>query len=313
MVEIREIDAFLAVADEGGFTRAGRRLHLVQSAVSAAVARLESDLGVALFERLPRSVELTAEGRRFLPYAQSAMTTLRKGRDAVSSVAPGVAGNVIVGYVPSTELVDVPALVARFVQLHPQVNLSLKSAARGSQDLVEQLRAGHIDVAFATVRRDEVADLRITTIGSTALSFVCPRESSWASADRVRLSDLAHETFIDFPPGYGIRDEVDRVFTDAATTRNTSIEATHVHMIADMVASGLGFAFIPSNAIAGRTDLVARKVTGASPSLAITLATRRDETRSSVTELGRLAASTAGRKILMRRLARSGRADHDDS
>jgi DNA-binding transcriptional LysR family regulator len=299
VVEIREIDAFLAVAREGSFTRAGKHLHLVQSAVSAAVARLEADLGVTLFERLPRSVVLTADGRRFLPHAQSAMTSLRAGRDAVLAEAGNAAGSIVVGYVPSTEFLHVPALLAEFVRLNPQVHLGVKTAAHGSKDLVELLRSGHVDAAFASVHRDDVTDLRVVKLGTNQLSFICPATSPWAVADRVELRQLAHETFIDFPPGYGIRAEVDRAFARAGITRSTSIEATHVHMIADMVASGLGVAFLPAAGIAGRDELVSRTVTGTSLTLPITVATRREGSKASVAELCRLASSPQGRELLL--------------
>ena len=78
-MDVRALETFLAVADEGGFTRAAARLHLVQSSVSASVKTLERELGFRLFERDGRSVRLTPEGRSFVPAA----------RDAVAAVGDG--------------------------------------------------------------------------------------------------------------------------------------------------------------------------------------------------------------------------------
>src|ERR1700761_1197938 len=96
-MELRQLTAFVAVAEDGSFTRASDRLHVVQSAVSANVRNLERELGARLFDRSTHRVALTEEGHALLPEARAALQATTAARDAVDAVRGGVRGTVLLG------------------------------------------------------------------------------------------------------------------------------------------------------------------------------------------------------------------------
>ena len=128
----RQLEVFLAVARAGSFTRASAELHLVQSAVSATVASLESDLGERLFDRTTRRVRLTAAGQALLPRATAILDAFQAARDAVDAVRGGLSGSVRIGYMTNVTLFDIPRLLGRFNADHPAVTMHLSPSATGT-------------------------------------------------------------------------------------------------------------------------------------------------------------------------------------
>src|SRR5262245_12369874 len=147
-MELRHLAAFVAVAEEGGFTRAGERLHLVQSAVSAAVRNLERELGVTLFERTTHNVELTGTGRLLLAEARRTLSAAEAMRGVVDQLHGGLRGTVRLG-VPQSQRppwFSVPRLLAAFREDHPEVTVELRCGASGAH--TRDLREGRLDLAF---------------------------------------------------------------------------------------------------------------------------------------------------------------------
>src|SRR5262245_23433504 len=128
-MDIDEIRTFLAIAETGGFSRAGDRLHRSQPAISRRVALLERDLGAPLFERLRGRARLTGAGRAFLPHAEAAIAALKDGSEAVRDLGAGASGTVslaLVGTLADTHIVDV---VRRFARRRKKVRLELRTAS----------------------------------------------------------------------------------------------------------------------------------------------------------------------------------------
>src|SRR5271165_2552150 len=113
-VELRHLEYFVAVAEELSFTRASRRLHVVQSGVSSSIQGLERELGVALFDRDRHRVTLTEAGQALLPEARATLAAAQAAADAVAEATAGLRGTLFVGTMISTGSVDVPALLGRF-------------------------------------------------------------------------------------------------------------------------------------------------------------------------------------------------------
>src|SRR3954454_2945498 len=147
-VELRHLATFVAVAEEGTFTRASDRLHVVQSAVSAGVRTLERELGTPLFARSTHRVELTDAGAALLPEARATLAAARSAREAVEQVRGGLRGRVTLGIMQADALsaVDVVELLARFRADHPQVELHVRQAH--SAGMAERVRDGGLDFAF---------------------------------------------------------------------------------------------------------------------------------------------------------------------
>src|SRR3954468_2339988 len=126
-MELRQLEYFVTVVEEAGFTRAAARLHVAQPGVSAQIRRLERELGEDLLDRSGRTVRLTEVGAAVLPYARAALSAVSGARAAVAELTGLVRGHVTVGMVTSmsTHAIDLPGLLAEFHRHHPEVGITL--------------------------------------------------------------------------------------------------------------------------------------------------------------------------------------------
>jgi DNA-binding transcriptional LysR family regulator len=144
-MELHQLRYLVAVAEEGGFTRAAAREHVAQPGISAQVARLERELGHVLFDRSARGVRLTPAGEAVLPHARAALAAVTAVRDTADELAGLLRGRVAVGVVRGGGVVDLPALLGAFHRSHPGVAIRLVEAATDA--LVDGLRSGDLDLA----------------------------------------------------------------------------------------------------------------------------------------------------------------------
>src|SRR3954449_8221138 len=133
-MELRHLATFVAVAEEGSFTRAAGRLHVVQSAVSSGVRALERELGVTLFDRTTHRVQLSEAGRALLPEARRTLAAAAAARDAVDQLRGGLRGTVVLGTMQAQGMhaIDVPGLLARFRARFPDVTVEVRHAGGSS-------------------------------------------------------------------------------------------------------------------------------------------------------------------------------------
>jgi DNA-binding transcriptional LysR family regulator len=258
------MEYFVAVAEERNFTRAAARLHIVQSAVSSAIKSLERELGTPLLERTSRRVLLTDAGAALLPKARAALDAVRDARDAVDEVRGGLRGTVRIGTMTSVSLVDIPALLSRYHRRYPQVDLQLTaSPSSGSQTIAETVAEGGFDLAFVSLPDRAPAGIVLRELAADDLALVVASDHRLAGRRRVPITELADETFVEFPAGYGNRVVADRAFAAAGLTRRITVEITNIAEGANYVRHGLGIALLPGFIIPRRRDLARLTVTGA--------------------------------------------------
>jgi DNA-binding transcriptional LysR family regulator len=245
---------FVVVAEELSFTRASRRLHLVQSGVSSAIQGLERDLGAALFERDRHRVALTDAGMALLPEARATLAAAQAARDVVGEARAGLRGTVTVGTMESTGALDLAGRLGRFHATHPAVQVRLRQAAAGSAGLAREVLSGALDLAVLSLP-GPATGLTSSPVTEEPLLVVCPPGHPLASRRPVTLERLAEEPFIDFPPGWGNRAVVDRAFAAAGHDRQVPFEVVSFGAAADLVRNGLGIAFLPTPEAARRSDL----------------------------------------------------------
>ena len=250
-MELRQLEHFLAVAEECHFTRAAHRLHMAQSGLSASIRALEVELGEPLFLRTTRQVELTQAGRALLPEARRALSSVSAAKDAVAAVQGLLRGTLSVGSLQCLHVVHLPAVLARFHELHPGVEIRMRQS--GNAELVEEVRAGRLDLAFVTRQHRMADDLRVSTLSSEPLVLACAPDSPFATRDSVELAELAGRPFVDFNADWGTRDEVDRTLAAAGVERHVAVEVNDVHSLLDFVTFGLGVALVPQS-FAVKTD-----------------------------------------------------------
>jgi DNA-binding transcriptional LysR family regulator len=243
-MDIRQLQTFATVAAELSFTRAAAELHTVQSAVSATIRSLESDLGVPLFDRSLRQVRLTSAGEALLPEARKVLDAVRAARDAVDATAGEVTGSVAVGYMTSVTLVDIPVLLHDFAERHGRVAITLKAAEKGTAGLIDMLRTGELDVALVSVYQS-VPDLNIVPVARSPIHLTVPADHPLVGQGPVSLDRLGGERFIDFPDGYGVRQLTDAAFRAAGIRRPVALETMDIATMGTLVDNGLGIAFLP--------------------------------------------------------------------
>ena len=261
-MELRHLEYFVAVAEELSFTRASRRLHVVQSGVSSAIQALERELGTGLFDRDRHRVELTDAGQALLPEARATLAAAQAARDAVGAARGGLRGTVTVGTMLSTGTLDLPAMLGRFHAIHPDVAVRLRLAAAGSAGLARQVLAGSLDLALAALPGQPPAGLSVQPLSEEPLLLACDRAHPLAGGPAATLRRLADEPFIDFPPGWGNRAVVDRAFAAAGLDRQVPFEAADFAAAAGLVQAGLGIAFLPASVAAVLPGLAAIEVSG---------------------------------------------------
>ncbi|TFD82726.1 LysR family transcriptional regulator [Cryobacterium fucosi] len=244
-MDLRQLEFFSAVAAELNFTRAADRLTIAQSAVSAGVRSLESELGVELFDRSRRQIRLTSTGDLLLPKVREALDAVNEVRDVAQQTTHAITGSIVIGLMTSVTLVDVPGLLGLFRTGHPGVGVRLRAARRGSAGLVDDLASGELDLAFLALSGPVPASLIARPIASSPMVLVVPDGHRLAAARTVELARLAPEEFIDLPPGYASRGIVDDAFTVAGVERRVMIEVSDIGTAAEYVANGLGVALLP--------------------------------------------------------------------
>ncbi|MCU1676455.1 MAG: putative LysR-family transcriptional regulator [Frankiales bacterium] len=273
-MELRQLAHFVAVAEEGSFTKAAARLHIVQSGVSSSIKLLEQELGAQLLDRTSKRVELTDAGLAFLPRARATLDAAQHALDVVQQVQSGLRGTLRIGTMISVPLLDMPALLGDFHRRHPDVDLRLTgSPSTGSRGLVEAVAAGSLHLAFVALPGQVPAGVHLRKLAVAQMDLVGPADHRLASRPTVTLHDLEGEHFVDFPAGYGNRTVADTAFAAAGINRHVVIEITDIATGAAFVAEGLGIALLPRFIIPARADVRTLRISGADLSWPLSVAT----------------------------------------
>jgi DNA-binding transcriptional LysR family regulator len=251
-MELRHLEHFVAVAEERSFTRASRRVHLVQSALSVSIRALERELGTRLFDRTTHQVELTDTGLAFLPEARRTLAAAERARDAVAAVKGVIRGTLRIGLMQSLTVVDVASLLARFHLLHPGVEIRPRPALGGSAALADEVRRGQLDVAFLSLPGDPLPGLSATLLATEPLLLACAPGQLPDAPMELELVALDGATFVDFPLGWGSRTAVDLAFAAAGIERTVPVEVADVTTFVELVRAGLGLGFLPRSLLEGR-------------------------------------------------------------
>ncbi|MET0701084.1 MAG: LysR family transcriptional regulator [Mycobacterium sp.] len=252
-MELRQLEYFVAVAEEANFTRAAERIHVAQPAVSAQIARLERELGQQLLDRTRRHVRLTAAGEAVLPFARAALQAVSDARRSVDELTQLVRGTVTLGTVTSHN-VDTPGLLADFHADHPDVEITL--TADTSDALIDGVRSGRLDAAVVSIGSAEhPAGLDIEVVTDEAIDAAVCRDDPWATRSTVGLAELASRPLIALPVGAGIRHQLDTACAAAGVAPRIAFEATTPLALADLAERGLGVAIVPSSVSRSRPGL----------------------------------------------------------
>lgn len=244
----RRLHYFLVVAEELHFTRAAQRLHVAQPALTNQIKRMEEELGVALFERVGRRVELTVTGGLLVGEAQRILSQLERTQSLIQQAGRGEVGQLRLGFTPSAVTGVLSSILARFREGYPAVELFLHEMR--ADELVDQLESNWLDVSFLYLPFDDER-FRCMSVGRDPLVIALPHTHRLAAAPRVGIKDLAREPFIlparhrRMPGLYGRVMELCRQagFVPEAIQKDVWLMQT----IVSLVGSGLGVALVPDS------------------------------------------------------------------
>jgi DNA-binding transcriptional LysR family regulator len=243
-MELRHLRSFLAVAEELHFSRAARRLHMAQSPLSQQIQRLERELGVPLFRRNRRKVELTDAGLAMLDHARRAIDHAERATRIARAVGAGRAGRLDVGFLATAALALLPAVLPPFRKAAPDADLRLTEA--GSQDLLQALHRGEVDVVF-TRPPSPTAELSTEVVWREPVIAALPAGHPLCAEPDVRLADMHREDFVTFPRWSApeFYDQLMAACRDAGFTPRVVQEALAMPTVVGLVAAGLGVALVP--------------------------------------------------------------------
>ncbi len=278
---------FIAVAETLHFGRAAAQLHIAQPPLSQQIRRLESELGVRLFHRTNRRVELTDAGHALLDEARRTLVQADRVAAVAMKAGRGEVGRFVIGYMASAELSVFPRVLPLFRKRYPDVELVLQILPPREQ--FEQLRAGRLHVGFVRLPARE-RNLVVVPIFSEPLVAVLPKRHSLGRQRSISLQALRDERFVLFPrqhaPGY--YDSLVDICRRAAFDPKPVQESEKLHTILSLVAMGRGVSLMPRCVTAvGRKGVVCRPLRPSIPNTELGLvhnpATRSQLVRSFIT------------------------------
>lgn len=253
-MELQQLRYVLAVAETKNFTRAAQQCFVVQSALSHQIANLEHELGVQLFARTSRRVQLTAAGEAFLPAAEQSLAAANRAGVDAAAAAGRVRGQLRIGVIPTAAALDIPTVLRNFRQQHPEVRIALRVGS--SDELSTRVREGDLDAAVLGLpENDHPRGVHLHELGRDRLVAVTAPLHPLAGNTETDLRQLAEETFVDFPAGTPGRAQSDQAFAAAALTRDVAFEVTAADLMARIVVQGLAIALLPSAIAAGLPEL----------------------------------------------------------
>lgn len=264
-MELRHLRYFITVAEELHFGRAAQRLHMAQPPLSQQIRQLEKELGVQLFQRTKRSVQLTDAGQVFLVEAQRILVQVAQAVLTAQQASRGEIGQLVVSFVSSAAYNVLPKTLQVFRVSFPDVNLILHELTTDKQ--LQGLRDGWIDLGFL---RPPVEDdtLNIATIFQESLVVALPENHPLSVQKQIPLKALINELFILFPRHLGpkLYDQIVSLCQQAGFSPKVIQEAIQMQTIVSLVAAEIGIALVPASLQnLQRTGVIYRAIQEATP------------------------------------------------
>lgn len=247
-MELRHLRYFVAVAEELHFTRAAERLHIGQPPLSQQIQALEEELGVLLFARHKRKVELTDAGQHFLPRARQILLDTQQAREEVSRIARGETGELRLGFTSSLPLTHIlPSALQHYRSKHPHVRLTLREMF--TVDQFEAMQRKEIDVGFVRFYGlSPGVGIQVRELHRDTLRVVINAQHPLANEKTLSIAQLKGEEFISYPntAGTGLHHIIRQLCQACGFEPNIQQEADEALTQISLVSANLGMAILPS-------------------------------------------------------------------
>ena len=272
--DLADLRAFLAVADLGSFRAASEAMFLSQSALSRRVDKLEEALGVSLFTRTTRKVELTTVGRAFVHRARNVLNELEGALLGIRDVAERLSGEVTLACVPSAVAYFLPAVFEMFHKTYPRIRIRVLDES--SSDVLLSVTRCDADFGLTYIGTQE-ADIDFTPLIEEAFVLACSSAHPLATQKKVAWKDLGEYGYIALAQGSGNRLLIDQALATAAGRPRWFCEVNHVPALVSLVSAGVGIGVVPRMALPpdGQEGLTAVKLVEPQISRTLGLISRR--------------------------------------
>jgi len=243
-MELRHLRTIAAVARHRSFTKAGEELYLAQSAISQQIRRLERELGVEVCRRTSRGVELTAEGKVILEYAQRVLSEVDGLHSELEELTGLLRGQLRIGGVYPTGHYDLFGMLADFRAAHPQVAIHMVEDTQ--DELLTALRADELDCAFAALDPDGLGDeFTATLLWEEEIVVALPAGHPLCARPQVTFEELAAEDLIAYRENSAMRRRLERTMAERGLEPRNAFICTEMAAVRGLASKGLGVAVIP--------------------------------------------------------------------
>ncbi|ALP68164.1 LysR family transcriptional regulator [Paraburkholderia caribensis] len=258
-LNLRDIRAFVTVANAGNFTRAAARLHLSQPALTVQIRRLEETVGARLFDRNSRTVALTQTGRELLPLLQRSLDDMERVLRDARALGDGSSGTVRLACLPTFAASALPDLIQAFRKRVPQAQFQIRDVVASTVNAL--VRNEEADIGLTGGDTFDAA-LEVLVEGADRLVVVCPKDHALARKRRVSVSDVAASPLVLTAQGTSVRSVVDAALEQAGCAPEIACEPTYMMTAVAMVRGGLGVTILPATAreVLAERDLIAKPI-----------------------------------------------------
>lgn len=242
-ITLRQLHAFIAVAETGGFRRAAERLYRSQSAITAQVRQLEDTLGVAVFHRTTRRVTLTAEGTRLLARARNALAELDAVVDDLRDEVALQRGRVSIATSPTISSTRLPHIIAAYQKAYPAIAVSVREDF--ASPVLDAVRNNEVDFAIGP-RFERARELDFRPIAVDHFHAVLPPGDALGRRRRIAFADIVDRPMLAMPRASALRMVLDNIYRERGLSLVPRFEVSHHLTLMAMVEAGLGVTVLPA-------------------------------------------------------------------
>ena len=246
-MEIRQLRAFVAIAESGTFTAGALRVHVTQAAISMQIRQLETEIGAKVFVRAPRHVILTEAGEQLLRRARHILREHDAALDEIAELAGAERGRLRIGSASAMVLTEqLPAILKELRKQHPAADIAVTSGT--SEVLVDQILAGEVDIAFVSLPVD-VRGIKTERLSQDQLVAIASPRHKLAKQKTISAYTLAGERLILGERGGNTRRLIDQFFAQAGATLHVAMELSRQQAIKRMVEEDMGVGIVPLQSV----------------------------------------------------------------
>jgi DNA-binding transcriptional LysR family regulator len=245
LIDLNRIEAFVRVAHAGSISRAADELFVTQPALTARIQGLERSLGTDLFVRSRQGSRLTEAGKALLPHAERALSALRRGQEAVAGIVSGTGGRLTIGAAPAVSTYVLPAMLHRFRESHPDVELAVRSGH--SEEILQMVLRDEVEIGL--MRPIQHPDVTSTALYEDELQLVVHRGHPFAASGQIRMGQMASEHLILFDRTSSYHELTSAIVRQAGISPRGTLEVDNIDAAKRMVEQRLGIALLPATSV----------------------------------------------------------------